>query len=56
MALMKGVLNGFWSAGEYGINPEGRVFRPQVLILYTIYAWVQNHDPLYEYVLGLISD
>ena len=48
------VPNSYWSTQEYGINPEDLVFRPHVLIPYTIDDWVQNHDPLYDYVLELL--
>jgi len=34
---------------------EDNVFRPHVLIDYTIDDWIHNRDPLYDYVLDLLN-
>jgi hypothetical protein len=48
------VSTGPWIIEEYRTEPADRVFRPHVLIDYTIDDWVYNRDPMFEYVLGLL--
>ena len=49
------VSNGFRFTSGYGFEFEDNVFRPDVLIYYTIDDWVNNRDPLFEYVLERIG-
>lgn len=46
----------FWSAQQmHGRQPDDGVFRPHVLIEYTIDDWISNRDPLFDYVVGRIT-
>ncbi|MCL2227249.1 MAG: hypothetical protein FWB97_06435 [Oscillospiraceae bacterium] len=40
---------------RHGIESDDNVFRPHVLIEHTIDDWVNNRDPLLEYVLELLG-
>lgn len=50
------VPNVFVSSRRYGIEPsDDNIFRPDVMIEYTINDWINNRDPLLEYVLERIG-
>ena len=46
----------FFSALQfYGREPYDSIFRPHVLIDYTIDDWINNHDPLFDFVVEQMS-
>jgi len=46
-----------WSAYQvHRRQPEDGIFRPHVLIEYTISDWINNHDPMFDYVLQRITN
>ena len=45
---------GVFTTRNLGFVSEDLIFRPHVLIEYTIDDWMNNHDPYLEYVLNLL--
>jgi len=44
----------FWSSQQvHGRTPEDGIFRPHVLIAYTIDDWVSNRDPFWDFVVAV---
>jgi len=50
------VPNRFQTRRDVGIDTPDLILRPHVLIETTIDDWINNRDPLFEYVLGLLED
>ncbi|MCL2236599.1 MAG: YcfL family protein, partial [Defluviitaleaceae bacterium] len=45
-----------WSSQIFhGRQPSDGIFRPHVLIEYTIYHWINNNDPFFDFVVEEIS-
>ncbi|MCL2407064.1 MAG: hypothetical protein FWC95_03970 [Defluviitaleaceae bacterium] len=49
------VPNQFFTLRPLGINPPDLTLRPHITIDFTIEDWINNRDPLLEYVLGRIN-
>jgi len=46
----------FWSAHQvHGRQPDDGIFRPHIIIGYTIDDWINNRDPFFDYVLERIG-